>query len=94
MTILKNIGLAILLVGLILFLGKAFVPENAMRVGSGFHRHTPALSYPIKLAFVSAIGYLVLSLFLDGKKLWISYVIVLLCNLGYLFYCLKTYVEN
>ncbi|MFK7772263.1 MAG: hypothetical protein AB8F94_08985 [Saprospiraceae bacterium] len=94
MTIIKNIILAICLIALVLFLARTFLPENAIRIGSGFQRYTPAISYPMKLAFLSAFIYLICAYFFEGKKLLIGYVILIGLNLTYLFYCLKTYVES
>ena len=94
MTILKNILLALALIGSIFLLSKTFLPDNALRIGTGFHRHTPALSYPMRIVFLSALVYIVLSFFIEGRKLWITYAIILLGNLAYLIYCLNTYVET
>ena len=93
MTILKNLLLALLLIAIILFLGKVFLPENALRIGSGFHAQTPALTYPMKLVLFSAVLFFGSSFFWKDKKLMIGYFILLGINLIYLFYCMQTYVE-
>ena len=94
MKLLKNIALAVGLLALILFLANLFLPENASRVGSSFTSSTPAISYPMKFAFLSALIYLVAAYFLKGKKLILGYLILVGLNLIYLIYCLKTYVES
>lgn len=90
----KNIALAIGLLALILFLANLFLPENASRVGSSFTRSTPAISYPMKFAFLIALIYLIGAYFFKGKKLILGYLILVGLNLIYLLYCLKTYVES
>ena len=92
--ILKKIGLAFLMIAIIVFLANVFRPENAVAIGSGFTRIIPAVVYPFKLAMGSATIFLASSFMLKPKWWKLTYSILLVINLAYLFYCVRTYVEN
>jgi len=79
---------------IVVFLANIFRPENASAIGSGFTRIIPAVVYPFRIAMGSATIFLILSFVLKPKSWKIAYVLILLINLVYLFYCIQTYVEN
>jgi len=87
------VGLAFLMVGLILLLANIFRPENAIRSGSGFTRIIPAVVYPFKMALGSATLFLIASFVLKPKGWKFAYLALLVINLIYLVYCIRTYVE-
>jgi hypothetical protein len=91
-SILKKIGLAVLLIGVILLLANIFRPENASRIGSGFTRIIPAVTYPFKMALFSATIFLISSFTLKPKTWKVVYFVLFAINLVYLIYCIRTYV--
>jgi hypothetical protein len=91
-SILKKVGLAFLMIGIVVFLANVFRPENAIASGSGFTRIIPAVVYPFKMALGSATLFLIASFTLKPKNWKIVYLILLGINLIYLFYCVQTYV--
>ncbi len=93
-SILKKIGLAFLLIGIIVFLANIFRPENAVASGSGFTRIIPAVVYPFKLALGTATLFLIASFTMKPKGWKITYFILLAINLVYLIYCIQAYVSE
>ncbi len=90
--ILKKIGLAFLLAGIIVLLANVFRPENASAFGSGFTRTFPAVAYPARLALFSATIFLIAAFILKPKGWKIAWGVLLAINLIYLVYCIRTYI--
>ena len=93
LNILKKVGLAFLMIGIILLLANIFRPENALASGTGFTRIVPAVIFPFRLALFSATIFLVSSFILKPKGWRWVYFVFLGINLLYLVYCIRTYVE-
>lgn len=94
LSILKKVGLAFLMIAIVVFLANIFRPENAIAIGSGFTRIIPAVIYPFKFSMACATMFLALSFFLKPKGWKITYAVLLVINLIYLFYCIQTYVSE
>ncbi len=91
-SILKKIGLGVVLIGVILLLANIFRPENASGIGSGFTRIIPAVAYPFRMALFSATIFLISSFTLKPKTWKVIYFVLFAINLLYLIYCIWTYV--
>ncbi len=93
-SILKKVGLAILLIGVVILLANVFRPENAMGSGSGFTRVFPAVFYPTKFAMFSATIFLIAAFMLKPRTWKVVYFVLFAINVIYLIYCIRIYVEN